>query len=245
MNDFPLKPHTKAILEGRGLQLICAAPICLHQPKGSPDPMYGRAIEVVGHGICNRCGQKTNVQEFIFNPKSRKATPKCGRCGSNSIQVIYTQWVVSKHRKQNHYYYHKECFDAMFRGDKTPFKQRRYRTKYGGSRRGKGVRITLPFDPRQGVCQACGKSKHRKEIKVTALHHWKYAYKSATVAKNPILVLENTVELCFGCHPVADAFRNLMKLSPRRVMLVAQLMPDELVVEFAIIAKTFLRECGL
>jgi hypothetical protein len=176
-----------------------------------------------------------------WNDRKRVRVISCERCGNKTMDITYTQMVVSKHRKRNHYYYHEECYEAMFRGNKTPFRQRPYRTKYGGSR-GKGVRLTLPFDPRKGVCSACGKSKHRKEIKFTSLHHWKYAYKPSTVAKNPILVLENTSEFCFGCHPVADAFRNLMKLSPRRIMLIAQLMPDDLKEKFSMIAKTYLRE---
>lgn len=102
-------------------------------------------------------------------------------------------------------------------------KQKKYRTKYAGSR-GKGVTVTLPFDPRKGICQACGKSKHRGEIKYTCLHHWWYEFKPATVKANPILVLKNTSELCYYCHQLADAIRALLYAHPKRVAQVAELL---------------------
>lgn len=104
--------------------------------------------------------------------------------------------------------------------------QKKYRTKYAGSR-GRGVTVTLPFDPRKGVCQACGKSKHRGEIKYTCLHHWWYEFKPATVKKNPILVLKNTSELCYYCHQLADAIRTLIYAHPKRVAQVAELLRGE------------------
>lgn len=99
-----------------------------------------------------------------------------------------------------------------------------YRTKYAGSQ-GKGVIITLPFDPRKGICEACGKSVKKKEIKYTQLHHWRYAYKPATVKKNPMLVLENTSELCYYCHKhIADPIRALLYASPPRIAKVVRLL---------------------
>jgi hypothetical protein len=95
----------------------------------------------------------------------------------------------------------------------------RYETAHGG-----GVVVTLPFDPRKHKCDACGKSVAAGEIKVTALHHWYYAYAPKTVKENPILALENTSELCFGCHQVADAIRALLYASPQRVAMVAELL---------------------
>lgn len=108
-------------------------------------------------------------------------------------------------------------------GSKGKIKKKGYRTRYAGSR-GKGVVVTLPEDPRKGICEACGKSKQAGEIRVTALHHWWYAYKPATVKQNPFLVLENTSELCYGCHQVADAIRALLYAHPNRVANVARLL---------------------
>ena len=102
-------------------------------------------------------------------------------------------------------------------------KIRKYRTKYAGSR-GKGVTVTLPFDPRKGVCDGCGKSKARGEIKITALHHWWYEFAPKTVKANPILVLKNTSELCYYCHGLADAIRALIYAKPERVANVAELL---------------------
>ena len=106
---------------------------------------------------------------------------------------------------------------------KKQVKIKKYRTKYAGSR-GKGVTVTLPFDPRKGICRACGKSKHKGEIKVTALHHWWYEFQPKTVKANPILALKNTSELCFYCHQLADAIRALIYAKPERVAAVAELL---------------------
>ena len=105
-------------------------------------------------------------------------------------------------------------------------KSKEYRTKYAGSR-GKGIYVTLPFDPRKGICQACGKSKAKGEIKYTCLHHWWYEFKPATVKENPILVLKNTSELCYYCHQLADAIRALLYAHPKRVAQVAELLRGE------------------
>jgi hypothetical protein len=41
------------------------------------------------------------------------------------------------------------------------------------------------------------------------LHHWKYAYTTKEVRKDPPLALKNTRWLCFRCHILADAMRKL------------------------------------
>jgi len=102
---------------------------------------------------------------------------------------------------------------------KTKKKTKKYRMRYAGSR-GKGVVVTLPFDPRNGKCSACAKVVG-VDIKMTALHHWYYAYKPKTVKKNPILALENTSEFCFYCHQLADAIRALLYARPIRAAWVA------------------------
>jgi len=102
-------------------------------------------------------------------------------------------------------------------------KIKKYKVKYAGSR-GKGIVVSLPFNPRKGVCEACGKSVAKGEIKLTALHHWWYAYRVKTVRENPLLALENTSELCYGCHEVADAIRALLYAKPERVVKVARLL---------------------
>lgn len=124
------------------------------------------------------------------------------------------------------------------------FVSKPYHMKYAGSNGG-GCIVTLPFDPRKGICMGCGKSKHKiingePEIKITALHHWKYAYSPETVKKNPILVLENTVEVCFACHKVADALREMLHMSPERTVSVMVNMPKDLSSKFAIISNMYL-----
>ena len=98
----------------------------------------------------------------------------------------------------------------------------RYETAHGG-----GIVVELPFNPRKGKCDGCGKAVASGEIKTTALHHWWYAYQPKTVKENPILALENTSELCFGCHPCADAIRALVYVNPQRVAMVAELLRGE------------------
>jgi hypothetical protein len=100
-----------------------------------------------------------------------------------------------------------------------------YKMKYAGSR-GKGVIVILPADPRKHRCECCGK-KVGEEIKITALHHNWYAYQPETVRKNPILVLDNTIEVCYGCHQVADAIRALLYANPKRVAMIADCLKDE------------------
>lgn len=98
----------------------------------------------------------------------------------------------------------------------------RYETAHGG-----GVVVTLPYNPRKHICEACKKSVAAGEIRVTALHHWWYAYQPQTVKDNPILAIDNTSELCFGCHPLADAIRALLYANPTRVAQVAELLRGE------------------
>ena len=52
-------------------------------------------------------------------------------------------------------------------------------------------------------CEVCG-----KEGKID-FHHYKYAYKTSEVRKDPQLALENTIMLCYTHHKIADAMRIL------------------------------------
>lgn len=119
------------------------------------------------------------------------------------------------------------------------FKRRQYRMRYAGAGGG-GCTINLPFDPRNHECKACYKSIAKGEIKITAMHHFKYAYKPETVKANPILILDNTAELCFPCHQAGDGLMNILKQSPERVLKVTKLMPKDLLTKFATICKMYL-----
>ena len=238
--EFLLTPHTKLILsgngvtkQGRGMKLVCAAPVCVMDQKGE-----GRDIHLRGYVECKRCGYKEPFSDWygewvdIDQKKGvyRKNVANCKQC-TKAMKITFTQIVVSKHRKSNHYYYHKECYEAMFfgaDGEGEGFIPKPYKTRYAGAHGG-GCQVILPFDPRKGVCSACGKSKAKGEITMTSMHHWRYAYKPDTVRKNPILALENTSEFCFSCHRVADALRNLLSaVGATRVANVVVLMPDEM-----------------
>lgn len=84
--------------------------------------------------------------------------------------------------------------------------------------------------PRIGKCQACEK-EIGKSITKTNRHHWKYAYAWKTVKENPSLALENSCELCYRCHRIADALRALVygtgKDAPE-IMKVFDLAPTDL-----------------
>ena len=51
-------------------------------------------------------------------------------------------------------------------------------------------------------CECCGKKAKKLDY-----HHWKYAYTTDEVIRNPLLVLDNTSVLCFPCHKRGDALR--------------------------------------
>lgn len=114
------------------------------------------------------------------------------------------------------------------------FQKKKYKIRYAASNGG-GCTVTLPFNPRKGICECCGKSIHKidsdgkPEIKLTQLHHWMYAHTPEAVKKNPLLVLDNTVEVCFTCHQVADGLRAITKLNDiNRVVAVMVKMPKPL-----------------
>ena len=63
------------------------------------------------------------------------------------------------------------------------------------------IESNLPI--RKRVCCVCGKTGK------TDLHHYHYAYETKEVEQYPVLALDNTIELCFTCHQVADALRKI------------------------------------
>jgi hypothetical protein len=105
-----------------------------------------------------------------------------------------------------------------------------------------------PIKIRKGICKGCNRSKHEGEIKTTQLHHTKYAFETQTVLKNPILALENTLELCFGCHPIADGLRDILLANPRgglrkidKIIQVINLLPPEQQLHFTHLCRTWLK----
>jgi len=119
MMEFPLSPHVKDILCGRGMcksgRLLCNAPNCRYHPKDSPDPDFGRDIIVKGYIMCPRCKDKTDYSNREWDDKRRQPRIKCKTCHMllSIKNMTWTQWVVSKHRRNNHQYFHKECWSGM------------------------------------------------------------------------------------------------------------------------------------
>ena len=86
------------------------------------------------------------------------------------------------------------------------------------------ARIWLPFNPRKGKCEACGKTHTDKGKPIRSqLHHWEYAFSTAEVRKNPLLVLEHTSELCYHCHQLADCIRRLYEAMEKNPKVVKKL----------------------
>ncbi len=119
--------------------------------------------------------------------------------------------------------------------------------KYGVTYKRKRIRVPCKTNPRKGKCNGCGRSIRKKEIKVTQLHHWFYAYLLRTVKKNPQLSLDNTNEFCFRpCHRAADALRMLTaEINPENydnIINVVKLMPDWMQKNFTQLCRKWLKE---
>jgi len=119
--------------------------------------------------------------------------------------------------------------------------------KYGVTYKRTRIRVPCKENPRRGICEGCGRRIKRKEIKVTQIHHWFYAYLLRTVKKNPKLALENTNEFCFNpCHRSADALRMLTaEIRPEnydKIVNVAKLMPPWMQKRFSILCRKWIKE---
>ena len=108
------------------------------------------------------------------------------------------------------------------------------------------ILIPYPRNPRRGICQVCERSKEKKEIKTTQLHHWVYRYETKTVKKNPLLALENTIEVCYGCHKICDWLKDATTgTRPEnfyRIIECANHMPDWMQDRFTKICELWLDE---
>jgi len=106
--------------------------------------------------------------------------------------------------------------------------------------------VPYPCNIRKGICKVCGRSKHKAEIKTTQLHHWWYKYSVETVKKNPLLALENSIEVCFGCHKIADWLRDATTgtrpENVHRIINTAKEMPEWMRMRFTKICKLWLEE---
>jgi hypothetical protein len=109
------------------------------------------------------------------------------------------------------------------------------------------VKIYYPTPIRKGKCVCCSRTIASLEIKTTQMHHTVYKYERDTVRKNPVLALDYTLELCFGCHPIADGFRELLLSNPRgglrnldRIIKVGALLPQEQQDHFTALCKRWL-----
>ena len=68
--------------------------------------------------------------------------------------------------------------------------------------------IEFSYAIRKGICENCGKSKAKREISVTNLHHKNNKYD----LENP---LWNTIEVCLECHEKLDPRLKALKKNQR------------------------------
>lgn len=71
------------------------------------------AIHVKGICKCNFCGHETDIIGK-WDDEEYCLVIQCEVCKSEKCEVRYTQYVESKHRKGNHYYYHFKCWESLF-----------------------------------------------------------------------------------------------------------------------------------
>jgi len=87
------------------------------------------------------------------------------------------------------------------------------------------VVVDVDYPIRRGKCAVCDREVG-KELKTTHLHHWKYAYGNKRVKQNPLLALENTIELCYPDHTRADAMIQLIRFKDgENIARILELMP--------------------
>lgn len=128
-------------------------------------------------------------------------------------------------------------------------KKKKKKTVQRVSYEGKTISVYYPVQIRLGVCKGCKRTKKDGEIKRTGRHHFKYAYELKTVRANPVLALDNSEELCWRCHRIADGLRMLLLANPRgalrpikHIVQVAVLLPEDQRKHFTKLCKEWLRK---
>jgi len=111
--------------------------------------------------------------------------PICSKCGNTKTTIRksgYVEWY-----KWNEQIVCKNCYMKLYYGKNS------VKWKIWNSCKlfFKGKQITLSKNPRTGICQRCGRSVQKEEIKRTHMHHEKYD------ETDP---LAHTIELCGRCH---------------------------------------------
>jgi len=116
---FTYTPHIETILRGRGMfkdgTLKCCAIHCIFEVEGKKG--FGREIVVMGSVNCPNCKAPVVYPDDLeFQETTQKPLLKCPACKTQISLVLikWTQDVVSKHHRDKHLYYHKECHEKMY-----------------------------------------------------------------------------------------------------------------------------------
>jgi len=105
------------------------------------------------------------------------------------------------------------------------------------------IMVPLLEPPRKGICEACKRKVSSTGIKTTQIHHFKYAYRLPLVREKPELALHHTKELCYSCHKIGDALRELLHNKEEnisKVVDVAILMPEDMKLKMDKLAELWL-----
>jgi DNA-directed RNA polymerase subunit RPC12/RpoP len=115
---FYYTPHIEAILRGRGMfkdgSLRCCANHCIFEVGGKG---FGREIVVMGSAKCPNCGASVVYPDDLeFQEATQSPLLKCPICKSQVLLALvqWTQFVVSKHHRGKHLYFHGDCYEAMY-----------------------------------------------------------------------------------------------------------------------------------
>ena len=82
------------------------------------------------------------------------------------------------------------------------------------------ARVTVEHE-KTNFCQACGAEGR------TEMHHYLYAYQTSRVREWPALALDNSIELCFNCHKIANALRICTDSTKRAHVVIVALLKKQ------------------
>jgi hypothetical protein len=114
-----------------------------------------------------------------------------------------------------------------------------FKIPYGNS----SIEVPYPENPQEYKCDACGRSVSRHQIDTTILDHWRLAYRTKTLAKEPWKALENLNELCATDHKLRLALKSLLNPREEELWTVTQvglLMPEEMKRKMDRVARSWL-----
>jgi hypothetical protein len=120
---------------------------------------------------------QSDTTKFIKGTETGMISHKCSHCGKVATNEFELEdFPINRGCKDGHSTFCKDCFNKLYNARRMRFL---------------GMQIVLPYNPRLGICQICGKTVEENGRQMS-MHHDAY---------NPENVLDFTVEECNECHP--------------------------------------------